>query len=116
MFSVREYIRSITQNRSTVALTLEFNKRTRTAYWLFWTYYNLRICPNSFSRMFAADLRVYFRRELALAQKLSLIVPDGNGFVLTAKGAHYFHVIEQHFIHQYIDKTWRIMRGTPRPQ
>jgi coproporphyrinogen III oxidase-like Fe-S oxidoreductase len=115
-FSVREYIKAVERNRNGVGLTLEFNKRTRAAYWLFWACYNLEINRHSFFRMFAEDLGRYFRWELSLAQRLGLIARNADGFVLTARGAYYFHLVEQHFTHQYIDKTWRIMRRNPRPQ
>lgn len=33
-----------------------------------------------------------------------------EGYELTKKGIYKYHLVEQAYTHQYIDKTWRIAR------
>jgi len=40
----------------------------------------------------------------------------GDGCKLTDEGAYLFHLVEQKYTNQYIDKTWKIARKTPWPE
>ena len=39
----------------------------------------------------------------------------GDGYKLINKGAYLFHLVEQKYTNQYIDKTWKIARKTLNP-
>jgi len=39
-----------------------------------------------------------------------------KGYKLTDKGAYLFHLIEQAYTCQYIDKTWRMALNNPWPK
>lgn len=41
---------------------------------------------------------------------MSIIRETKEGYELTEKGTHKYHLVEQAYTHQYIDKTWRIAR------
>jgi oxygen-independent coproporphyrinogen-3 oxidase len=47
---------------------------------------------------------------------LGIIENDGDGYKLTDKGAYFFHLVEQKYINQRIDKTWKMARETPWPE
>jgi len=115
-FAVDAYIESIARNAAPVALTLAFRPRIRELYWLFWSAYSLRIRPGAFRAMFGTDLLATFGPALKWALTLGIIAPDGTDYVLTERGAYWFHVVEQLYTHQYIDKTWRICGTTPWPE
>jgi coproporphyrinogen III oxidase-like Fe-S oxidoreductase len=115
-FSVKEYIECLDGNSMPTALSLTFNKRTRALYWLFWSSYNLNIKHKDFNRLFGRRLEDFFRFELFLGQKLKYFKKYKNGYRLTDKGAYIFHLVEQSYTHQYIDKTWKAAMGDPWPE
>lgn len=114
-FSVKEYIKCLDSNNIPTALSLTFNERTRALYWLFWSSYNLNIKQNDFTRLFGRRLEDLFGFELYLGQKLKYLKKYKGGYRLTDKGAYIFHLVEQSYTHQYIDKTWKAAMGNPWP-
>ena len=115
-FSVTEYINTLEDNRIPTALILNFSERARYLYWLFWSCYNLNIDNNNFFQLFNKDLDSNFWWEIKVGKLLGIIGNNGDGYKLTDKGAYLFHLVEQKYTNQYIDKTWRIARKTPWPE
>ena len=115
-FSVEEYIKCVHEGKSLTALSLEFTERTRALYWLFWSSYCLDINNDSFRSLFGKDVEDLFGLELLAASKLGYLSKTRSGYTLTEKGAYLFHLIEQVYTHQYIDKTWSIAGKHPWPE
>ncbi|MGE5628140.1 MAG: radical SAM protein [Solirubrobacterales bacterium] len=114
-FSVEEYIKSINDGKIPTALTLNFTKRTRGLYWLFWNSYTLKINRDNFKKLFHRELEDLFKFELWLGVFMRLIRKTKEGYELTEKGTYKYHLVEQAYTHQYIDKTWSIARAEPWP-
>lgn len=114
-FSVEEYIHSIEKDKIPTALTLNFTKRTRALYWLFWNSYTLKINNENFRNLFNSELESMFRFELAIGRLLGLIHKTKDGYELTKKGTYKYHLVEQAYTHHYIDKTWSVLRENPWP-
>ncbi|MDP4089767.1 MAG: radical SAM protein [Bacillota bacterium] len=114
-FSVEEYIKCINNEKIPTALTLNFTKRTRALYWLFWNSYTLKLNNGSFKNLFNDELGHLFKFELRLGILMGLIRKTCTGYELTEKGIYKYHLIEQAYTHQYIDKTWRIARQEAWP-
>jgi coproporphyrinogen III oxidase-like Fe-S oxidoreductase len=115
-FSVTEYINTLEDNRIPTALILNFSERARYLYWLFWSCYNLNIDKNNFFQLFNKDLDSNFWWEIKVGKLFGIIGNNGDGYKLTDKGAYLFHLVEQKYTNQYIDKTWRMARKTPWPE
>ncbi len=115
-FSVTEYINTLEGGRIPTALIFDFSERARCLYWLFWSCYNLDIDKNNFFQLFNKDLDSEFRWEIRVGKLLGIIENNGDGYKLTDKGAYLFHLVEQKYTNQYIDKTWRMARKTPWPE
>ena len=115
-FSVDEYCRSVEAGLSPQALELQFRPRVRKMYWLFWSCYNMHISEQQYRMLFGDDLDNEFGGVLRFAAFLHLIKKEADGYRLTERGAVMFHRVEQIYTHQYIDKTWRVCRGNPRPE
>lgn len=115
-FSVEEYIKSIEKNEAPTCLALEFDFRTRVSYWLFWSCYNMEINAKTFNNLFNENLLEKFHLELKISEKLGFIEKCAVGYRLTEKGGYYFHLVEQKYTHQYIDKTWRMSLENPWPK
>ena len=114
-FSVEEYINAIENNKFACALVLNFTKFSRKSYWLFWNVYNMSLNKDAYNKMFNSYLKKDYFVELTIAKVLGLLKEDKEGFNVTLKGSYYFHVVEQIYTTQYIDKTWSIARQNPWP-
>ncbi|MBN2362698.1 radical SAM protein [candidate division WOR-3 bacterium] len=115
-FSVDSYIDSLNKGRIPTVLKMEFTPRTRRAYWLFWNCYNGVLNEDSYFKLFETRLKNDFSFYLKLGEKLKLFKRTSNGWELTMSGSYYFHIVEQSYTHQYIDKTWRASMETPWPK
>jgi menaquinone C8-methyltransferase len=115
-FSVREYIKKLNDNELSTALTFKFNMRERALYWLFWSAYRLYVDTDKFYELFGKKLEDMFGPELYIGKKLEYLEKCSGGYRLTPKGAYTFHLVEQAYTRQYIDKTWRSSLVDPWPR
>ena len=47
---------------------------------------------------------------------MGLLRKTKEGYELTKKGTYKYHLVEQAYTHQYIDKTWSIARQEAWPE
>jgi oxygen-independent coproporphyrinogen-3 oxidase len=114
-FSVDAYTTRLAQGQLPTALTLPFTRRTRALYWLFWNAYLTRLSRQDYTRMFGGSLDDDFRPELRLARRLGIIEDADYGFALTGRGRYLFHLVEQAYTTEYIDRTWNSCRTQAWP-
>jgi oxygen-independent coproporphyrinogen-3 oxidase len=114
-FSIDEYIRRINDNLLPTSLTLNFTKRQRAIYYLFWGAYSMKIDLNRFEKIIGISLNAMFRLEFYLARKIELVRKNGNIYELTTKAANLYHYIEQVYTTAYIDEMWNISRNIAFP-
>jgi oxygen-independent coproporphyrinogen-3 oxidase len=115
VFSVSEYINAIARDKSPTALLVELTERERALFWLFWNSYNLVIKRDIFARQFGNSVEGVFGRELRFASRFGILERRDDSYMITPKGAYLFHLVEQMYTNQYIDKVWRLSSGTPWP-
>lgn len=115
-FSVEEYIKCLDKNLQPAALVMKFPKRNRALYWLFWNSYSLKLDKEEFYKLFHENLHDFFKWELRLGLLLHLLKETPKAYELTNKGSYVYHLIEQKYTHEYIDKTWRITGKEPWPE
>jgi len=109
-FSIDGYVERITKGSLPTSLTLDFTKRQRAAYFLFWSAYAMRIDSSKFEEMIGLPLRKMVRFELFAAEKLGYLRKTGLDYELTDKGSYLYHDIEQVYTTAYIDKMWNVSR------
>ena len=109
-FSLKAYCQRIAQGQLPTALSLDFSLRQRACYYLFWSCYSLRASEQKFADFFALPLKKLYGFELSLARLLGLIKKQKDQYILTERGAYYYHLIEQAYTTAYIDKMWSIAR------
>jgi len=115
-FSITDYIRRINENHLPTSLTLDFSKRQRACYFLFWACYSMRIDREAFNEMLGEKLEKLYGAELLFCRMFGLLKKENNGYRLTDKGAYLYHKIEQAYTTAYIDKSWNISRLHPFPE
>ena len=114
-FSIEEYVNRIHEGNLATSLTLDFSKRQRALYYLFWGAYGLVIDPVGFENLIGTPLNKLYGVEIWIALKLGLLKKHNNKYELTEKGAFYYHFIEQQYTRAYIDKMWNISMKTAFP-
>jgi coproporphyrinogen III oxidase-like Fe-S oxidoreductase len=116
VFNVEAYIGALAAGRLPSAYTLRFTPRTRQAYWLFWACYGMAIDRERFRSLFGRELEAVFGGWLAMARVAGIVVASEGGYRLTPRGAYLYHVVEQVYTHQYIDKTWAAAMAPHPPE
>lgn len=115
-FSVPEYIKRVKEGKIPTALTMKLSLRNRALYWLFWNAYTLKFDNHKFKKLFGKNLKDVFRIELIITEILGIIKKEKDDYYLTKRGIYFYHLAEQKFTNQYIDKTWRAASQTPWPK
>lgn len=109
-FSLEEYIKRINEENLPTSLTIDFTRRQRMVYYLFWKTYGTRISKKEFSDFFGVSLKKMYGFELMCAKILGYVRETKEEYILTRKGAYFYHLIEQAYTTAYIDKMWHILR------
>lgn len=115
-FSIKEYIKRIEDNSLPTSLTLNFTKRQRAVYYLFWSAYSMKIIPDKFEKIVGKPLNKMYGLEFWVLERLGLVYKKENHYVLTSKAAYYYHYIEQAYTTAYIDKMWNVSRKVAFPE
>ena len=115
-FSVEEYCRRMERGESATALTCRFSRRQRMVYYLFWAAYSTRVDAGEFERFFGIPLKKMYGMELKLAEWLGFIRKDKDSYIMTPKGAYYYHYYENFYTLSYIDKMWGVLRNEAFPK
>ncbi len=115
-FSVEEYIARVEKGTLPTSLTIRFTPRQRMIYYLFWTAYSTRVSPADFEKFFGVPLKRVYGGEIRLAKLAGFIKEENGIYVMTAKGAFYYHYFENFYTLAYIDKMWGIMRKEAFPK
>jgi len=115
-FSIEQYIKRVDGNNLPTSLTLNFTKRQRAVYYLFWSAYSLKISKSNFEDIIGIPMDKMFGKWFWLAGKFGIIIDEGDYYYLTEKAAIIYHYIEQIYTTQYIDKMWNISREIAFPE
>lgn len=113
LLSVEEYIKEVESGNLPSNLTMEFTPKSRGLYWMFWAIYNGKISKIEYEKLFSRSLKLDFGRVLNLGVFCKLLKEKDEYYVLTNRGLYWFHIVEQIYTHQYIDKTWRYSMKNP---
>lgn len=109
-FSISDYIERVESGILPTALTLKFTSRQRMLYYLFWTAYTTVVDAFAFRQFFGKKLEHCFGFELSLARMLGFARKKGHRYIMTPKGAYYYHYFENYYTLSYIDQMWNLMR------
>ena len=115
-FDVAEYCKRIEKGELATSLTLNFSKRQRMIYWLFWTAYSTKVDERDFEKFFGVPLKKAYGFELFFAKLLGFAREDNGIYEMTLRGAFYYHYYENFYTLSYIDKMWGIMRKEAFPE
>jgi coproporphyrinogen III oxidase-like Fe-S oxidoreductase len=115
-FNVAEYIRTMGEKGSAIALSLPLNQRRQMAGWLYWRIYETHFRKDAFPARFGAQFdRVYGRLFILLAALQLCRIKDGE-IVLRDGGAYWLHALQDLYSIDYVSKLWGASRIEPFPE
>ncbi len=115
-FSCEDYCKRIDDGKLPTSLTIRFSLRQRMVYYLFWTAYSTKVNATDFEKFFGVSLKKMYGMELKVAKLLGFITEEKGNYLMTLKGAFYYHYYENFYTLAYIDKMWGIMRKEAFPE
>lgn len=114
-FSVKEYIKKCSKNKSPVALKMDFTRSMSSYHWFYWRLYDTHIPKKQLFKLFGnRDKRVYL--VLNLMKILGLSYEKDNMIILNERGGFWLHLLQNYFSLNYINKVWTIAQKIPWPQ
>jgi coproporphyrinogen III oxidase-like Fe-S oxidoreductase len=115
-FKVSEYIKSLEQGGTSIALSLELSEPMQMAGWLYWRIYETRFRKRDFQKRFGREFDSVFGRYLRPLSWVGLLRDDGEDVVLSDEGAYWLHVLEDLFSLDYVGRLWGISQSDPWPE
>jgi oxygen-independent coproporphyrinogen-3 oxidase len=115
-FSVAEYIKSIEEKGTAIALSLELSERMQMAGWLYWRIYETRFDRRDFRRRFGQSVDEIYGKYFKALKLVGLSTDDGQRITFTDKGTYWLHALEDLFSIEYISRLWGTSRQEPWPQ
>jgi len=113
-FSVAEYINKCLSGRFPTALHMQFNRKMRDYFWLYWRLYDTNVPKNElYSRFDINDKRL--RRFIKTLRFLRLTEERNGSIVLNDSGAFWVHLLQNYFVLNYINKVWTVAMKNPWP-
>ena len=105
-FSVREYIKA-TPEWLPIALKMEVSHRLEKLFWLYWRLYEIVVPNKEYKERFKADFPWDFKLLLRLLKLLGFGRKEfGDRFVLSSRGAHWIHLLQNLYALNYVNTIW----------
>jgi oxygen-independent coproporphyrinogen-3 oxidase len=114
--SVSEYVRAVDARRLPIALCTSLDEKDQMAWWLFWAAYRMSIGKQEFKRVFNRELNGKFRLYLKTLQYLGILKEEGTEYRLTENGGFLFHLVEQGYSLDFLDKMWGALSSEAWPK
>jgi coproporphyrinogen III oxidase-like Fe-S oxidoreductase len=114
--SVSEYVRAVDTGRLPIALCTSLDEKDRIAWWLFWAAYRMSIGKQEFKHVFNRELDGKFTLYLKTLQYLGILKEEGTEYRLTENGGFLFHLVEQGYSLDFLDKMWGALSSEAWPK
>ena len=114
-FSVHEYIKSLLNKKTPIAISMEISSALNRFYWLYWRFYETSINKDALFSFFGEN-----NRKISLLLKslklLWFIKETEKTIHLTERGAFYIHLLQNYFVLDYINNVWSVAMKEPWPK
>ena len=115
-FKVSEYINSLEQGGTPIALSLELSEPMQMAGWLYWRIYETRFKKAGFEKRFGRPFDAIYGRYFKPLSWVGLLRDEGEEVVLSDRGAYWLHVVEDLFSIDYVGRLWGTSQRDPWPE
>jgi coproporphyrinogen III oxidase-like Fe-S oxidoreductase len=115
-FSVPHYIQSCRRSLP-IAVSMTVSRRLEKLFWLYWRLYETSIPKTAYRDMFGEALERDFGNLLRAMRMLRFMAEEDDDTIkLNTRGAHWIHLLQNHYALNYVGKLWRILKADPFPE
>jgi coproporphyrinogen III oxidase-like Fe-S oxidoreductase len=114
--SVSEYVKAVDARKLPIALCTSLDEKDQIAWWLFWAAYRMSIDKQEFKRVFNRELNGKSSLYLKTLQYLGILKEEGTEYRLTENGGFLFHLVEQGYSLDFLDKMWGVLSSEAWPK
>jgi len=114
-FDLNSWIRTLSERRPAIALSMPFAGQMSGWWWLYWRFYDTRIPLDDLDEALDVDAPKA-RRWLKVIEKAGFAVRNGKCLDLTESGAFWLHLAQNYFALNYVNTLWTRARLDPWPQ
>jgi len=114
-FDFNSWIAATSEGRAAISLYMPFAGNMSGWWWLYWRFYDSSIPLDDLDLALGSDAPKA-RRWLSLIAQLGLAVRNGTRLELTASGAFFLHLAQNHFALNYVNTLWTQARKEPWPK
>jgi len=112
-FSISEYNnRLLNEKKLPVSVNMSITDKLSKIYWFYWKLYETRFSEHDFNSI--ADRKMKFIVKIFYC--LKLIKKQEGIYKMTKRGAFWIHFFQNHFMLEYINKVWSIMKNNKYPE
>ena len=113
-FSVREYLKALREGSFPIALKMDISESLSRYYWFYWQIYNTYFSLKELKEVFNQDRRIL--KIFRILEIKGFFTRAGDNISLTKKGTFWVHLVQNHFILNYIDKVWSVCMKEAWPE
>jgi coproporphyrinogen III oxidase-like Fe-S oxidoreductase len=114
--SVSEYVKAVDTGKLPIALCTSLDEKDQIAWWLFWAAYRMSINKQEFKRLFGREIDREFGMYLKPLKYLGILNEEGTQYRLTDNGGFLFHLIEQGYSLDFLDRMWGTLSSEAWPK
>ena len=115
-FSVSDYVKAVNAGKPPIALSISLDERDEMVWWLFWSAYRMAIDKQAFKRRFNRELDREFGVYLKPLKYLGILKEETAEYKLTENGGFLFHLIEQGYSLDFLDRMWGTLSSEAWPR
>lgn len=112
-FLINSYEDSILEkNELPISIDMSITESLSNYYWFYWRLYETSFSINEFNEK--SDFKM--KSMIIIFKILGFYKKSNNIISLTERGAFWIHLIQNHFVLNYINKVWNTMKKNPFPE
>jgi oxygen-independent coproporphyrinogen-3 oxidase len=115
-FNVAEYIKSLSEQKSPIALSIDLNQEMQMSGWLYWRLYETKFNKSHFCDRFGISFDEKYSKHMNLLSRVGYLKNGSDLIRLTDKGTYWIHAFEDFFSIDYINKLWGTSKYDPWPE
>ena len=108
-----EYIQSIENESSPIALSVNLSEKAQMAGWLYWRIYETIFRKSDFKQRFNRSFDKEFGIYTKQLKRIGFLNNGRDIVRLTDKGTYWLHAFEDFFSIDYINKLWGTLKTNP---
>ena len=105
-FNIKEYLAMTMRGQIPGSYIMDVSPRLERLFWIYWRLYETGISLNAYRMRFGSDFMDDYGKWVRLILRLGYACRTDDHIMLTKKGIHRIHLMQNHFALEYINRIW----------